>query len=82
MTNNRKGSLFPNKEEKEEEEEEKKSTRPTVMNDGSKEPQEQDDYSTSSSEKDQWFWASVEVHIQNSESNQPEVHERENNKKE
>ena len=35
------------------------------MNDGSKEPQEQDNYSPSSSEKFNWFWASVEVHIQN-----------------
>ena len=35
------------------------------MNDGSKEPEEQDNYSTSSFEKCSWFWASVEVHIQN-----------------
>ena len=41
------------------------------MNDGSKEPQEQDSYSTSSSEKIDWFLASVEVHIQNSEWNNP-----------
>ena len=38
------------------------------MNDGSKEPQGQDKYSTSSSETDSWFWGSVEVYIQNSES--------------
>ena len=38
------------------------------MNDGSNEPQEQDNYSTSSSKKNDWFWASVEVHIQNSEN--------------
>ena len=37
------------------------------MNDGSKEPQKQDNYSTSSSEKIDWFGASVEVHIQNTE---------------
>ena len=45
------------------------------MNDGSKEPQEQDDYSASSAEKLNWFWASVEVHIQNLEWIGPkEVH--------
>ena len=41
------------------------------MNDGLKEPQEQDDYSTSSSEKYNLFGASVEVHIQNLEWNDP-----------
>ena len=46
------------------------------MNNGSKEPQEQDDYSTSSSTKTDWFWASVEVHIKifENESNPVEVH--------
>ena len=37
------------------------------MNDGPKEPQEQDKYSTSSSKKCNWFLASVEMHIRNSE---------------
>ena len=47
------------------------------MNDGSKEPQEQDNYSTSTSEKCNWFWASVEVQNQNFEWNDPkEVQER------
>ena len=47
------------------------------MNDSSKDPQEQDNYSTSSSKKI-WLWASVEVHIKNSdnESNPVEVHKR------
>ena len=63
--------LIPNKEE--ERRRKKKHNLLNLTNDGSKEPQEQDDYSTSSSEKDSWFWASVQVHIQNSEwMNQPE----------
>ena len=46
-----------------------------------KEPQEQDNYRKSSSKKCNWFWASVEVHIQNSEwNNLKEVHERGNTK--
>ena len=49
------------------------------MNDGSKEPQEQDDYSTLSLGKCNWVWAFAEVNIQNSEWNDPkEVHERRN----
>ena len=35
---------------------------PNLMNDGSKEPQVQDDYSTSSPKKRYLFWASVEAH--------------------
>ena len=44
----------------------KKNNLPNLMNDGSKEPQKQDNYSTSSYEKNDRFCASVEVHIQNS----------------
>ena len=44
---------------------------PNLMNDGSKEPQEHDNYSKSSSEKFGRFTASVEVHIQNAEWNDP-----------
>ena len=71
---NWRSDLIPNKEEKRRRK--KKNNLPNLMNEGSKEPQEQDDYSTSSSEKCDWFWASVEVHIQNSE----EVHKRRNDK--
>ena len=55
---------IPNKEE--ERRRKKKNNLLNLMNDVLKEPQEQDDYSTSSSEINDWLWASVEVHIQNS----------------
>ena len=44
---------------------------PNLMNNDSKEPQEQDNYSSSSSEKYNWCWDSVEVHIQNLEWKDP-----------
>ena len=37
------------------------------MKDESKDPQEQDDYDTSSAKTFNWFWTSVEAHIQNLE---------------
>ena len=50
-------NLIQNKEEGE------NSTKAKLMNDGSKEPQEQDNYIVHHLPKKCWFWASVDVFL-------------------
>ena len=68
----------------------KMKTKPNLVNDGSKEPQKHDKYSTSSSEKNsidfELLWRCItKIQIESNRQNRidlKEVHERGNNKKE
>ena len=62
---NWRSDLIPNKEEKRRRK--KKNNLLNLTNEGSKETQKQQKQATLSAENYCWFWASVEVHIQNSE---------------